>query len=90
MSNYLKDFKQQIMKEKLSGRTVKELSKVHEVGVSTIFKWMKRYNQENNQTIKLINITNLIKDNDIHFKINDYKISVDETNLEKLLKVLKS
>ena len=87
---YSKAFKQQIIAERLKGSSCEALAKTHHMGVSTIHKWMNHYKKQNNPEIKLINITSMIQDQDIRFKINGYEITTNTSNLEKILKALRS
>lgn len=87
---YSKAFKQQIIAERLKGSSCEALAKTHQIGVSTIHKWMNHYKKQNKPEQKLINITSMIHDQDIRFKINGYEIIANRTNLEQILKALRS
>jgi len=87
---YDQTFKNKIIKERLSGLSVKSISIKHGVSVSVIHKWLKTTKEDSSNKSLLINVTELIKTREILFKLSGHSVSVSLDDLSDLLEALKS
>jgi transposase-like protein len=87
---YDQTFKNKIIKERLSGLSVKSISIKHGVSVSVIHKWLKTTKEDSSNKSPLINVTQLIKTREISFKLSGHSVSVSLDDLSDLLEALKS
>lgn len=86
------EIKKQVIERRLNGESTKSLSLEYEISNSVIYKWMRELDQgllTGKRKAGLINITNIIKPELINFTINGFEVTIDESNLSKLLKGLK-
>lgn len=86
------EIKKQVIERILNGESTKSLSLEYEISNSVIYKWMRELDQgllTGKRKAGLINITNIIKPELINFTINGFEVTIDESNLSKLLKGLK-
>ena len=88
---YDKIFKDMIIKERLSGLSIRSISIKHGISVSVIHKWLKHKQAIPPKQKTLINGTEIIKNQkEISFKLNGHLISVGISDLSRLLQALKS
>jgi len=87
---YDQTFKDKIIKERLSGLSVKSISIKHGVSVSVIHKWLKTTKKDSSIKSPLINVTELIKTKEISFKLSGHLIRIDLSDLHQFLQALKS
>lgn len=87
---YDQTFKNKIIKERLSGLSVKSISIKHGISISAIHKWLKTTKEDSSNKSPLINVTELIKTREISFKLSGHSVSVSLDDLSDLLEALKS
>ncbi|CCV66567.1 Transposase [Paracholeplasma brassicae] len=87
---YDQTFKNKIIKERLSGLSVKSISIKHGVSVSVIHKWLKTTKEDSSNKSPLINVTELIKTREISFKLSGHLVRVELSDLPQFLQALKS
>ncbi len=87
---YDQTFKNKIIKERLSGLSVKSISIKHGISISVIHKWLKTTKEDSSNKSPLINVTELIKTREISFKLSGHSVSVSLDDLSDLLEALKS
>jgi hypothetical protein len=87
---YDQTFKNTIIKERLSGLSVKSISIKHGISISVIHKWLKTTKEDSSNKSPLINVTELIKTREISFKLSGHSVSVSLNDLSDLLEALKS
>lgn len=73
---YDKAFKDKVIKERLSGLSVKSISIKPGISVSVIHKWLKTKKEAPLNKAPLINVTEMIKPQEISFKLNGHLVSV--------------
>ena len=61
---YDQAFKNKVIKERLSGLSVKSISIKQGISVSAIHKWLKSKKEDSSNNASLINMTELIKTRD--------------------------
>jgi transposase-like protein len=87
---YDQTFKNKIIKERLSGLSVKSISIKYGVSVSVTHKWFKSKKEYSPNKSLLINVTELIKTREISFKLSGHLIRVELSDLPQFLQALKS
>lgn len=79
-----------IIKERLSGLSVKSISIKHGISVSVIHKWLKTTKADSSNKASLINVTELIKTSEISFKLSGHIVRSELSDLPQFLQALKS
>ena len=87
---YDQAFKNKVIKERLSGSSIRSISIKHGISISVIHKWLKTTKADSSNKSPLINVTELIKTREISFKLSGHSVSVSLNDLSDLLEALKS
>lgn len=82
--HFNEELKNLIINRKLNGESTYALAKEYNIGASTIYKWLRKDNNVNKQS--LIDIKPLIISDLITLNINGLDIKIDSLNLNKIFK----